>query len=393
MSIELKNFNNKISIALLLLILNNYLLQSIGLFNIFLKINLIFFFFLIGYFYFKYLTNNLILKIYFVLILLISLGTPAEGWDLRSLYLFHAKRIFFDNSIYSVVDNYAKFSHNDYPLLVQSLTASFALLVGYWHEIFPKTAYAFMYLPPLIFLSTYLNYKKYIIFLSLIIFFLGNHIFNIGADGVLAAYFITSAYCFFIIFFKDENDKRLNFITLLFCIILSLIKNEGLVLLGLIFFSTLIIKIFEKNLVNTSKKISFFLISFVPIIAWKIYCYSNGVSNTDFSFSLLSENFIGRAIQIESYELFLNYFILSNEKSLIAISVFFTSLYLNFNKKLFYFTIILFLSYLLILVLVYFSTPYDLTYHLETSAHRILKSLTLLLSFFALYNLDLKSLK
>ena len=97
MPVELKQFNYKISIALLLLILNNYLLQSIGLFNIFLKINLIFFFFLIGYFYFKYLTNNLILKIYFVLILLISLGTPAEGWDLRSLYLFHAKRIFLIN--------------------------------------------------------------------------------------------------------------------------------------------------------------------------------------------------------------------------------------------------------------------------------------------------------
>ena len=152
MSIELKHFNNKISIALLLLILNNYLLQSIGLFNIFLKINLIFFFFLIGYFYFKYLTNNLILKIYFVLILLISLGTPAEGWDLRSLYLFHAKRIFFDQSIYSVADNYAVFSHNDYPLLFHSFSASFAFLSGYWHEVFPKSAYSFIYLPPLIFL-------------------------------------------------------------------------------------------------------------------------------------------------------------------------------------------------------------------------------------------------
>ena len=393
MPIDIKKFYRNVSIILACLIINNYILISLSFFGTLVKINLIIFFLLTIYFYIKHFKTNLPLKVYFLLILVIWLGTSVTGWDARSLYLFHAKRIFFDNSIYLMVDNYAQFSHNDYPLLVQSLTASFALLVGYWHEIFPKTAYAFMYLPPLIFLSTYLNYKKYIIFLSLIIFFLGNHIFNIGADGVLAAYFITSAYCFFIIFFKDENDKRLNFITLLFCIILSLIKNEGLVLLVLIFFSTLTIKIFEKNLVNTSKKISFFLISFVPIIAWKIYCYSNGVSNTDFSFSLLTENFIGRAIQIESYELFLNYFILSNEKSLIAISVFFTSLYLNFNKKLFYFTIILFLSYLLILVLVYFSTPYDLTYHLETSAHRILKSLTLLLSFFALYNLNLKSLK
>ena len=125
MSIELKNFNNKISIALLLLILNNYLLLSVGIFNIILKINLVFFFFFIAYFYTKHLKNNLILKIYFLLILLISLGTPAEGWDLRSLYLFHTKRIFFDQSIYSVADNYAVFSHNDYPLLFHAFSASF----------------------------------------------------------------------------------------------------------------------------------------------------------------------------------------------------------------------------------------------------------------------------
>ena len=155
MPIDLKNFNNKISIILILLILSNYLFISLGFFNIILKINTAIFFITILYFYIKNFKNNLTLKIYFLLILLIALGTPAEGWDLRSLYLFHAKRIFFDQSLYSVADNYAIFSHNDYPLLFHAFSASFAFFSGYWHEVFPKSAYSFIYLPPLIFLSSY----------------------------------------------------------------------------------------------------------------------------------------------------------------------------------------------------------------------------------------------
>ena len=149
MSLELKKFNCNISIALLLLILNNYLLISLGIFNIVLKINLILFFLSIVYFYFKNFKNNFTLKICFLLFLLICLGTAAKGWDLRSLYLFHAKRIFFDQSLYSLADNYAPFSHNDYPLLFHSFSASFAFLSGYWHEVFPKSAYTFVYLPPM----------------------------------------------------------------------------------------------------------------------------------------------------------------------------------------------------------------------------------------------------
>ena len=84
-------------------------------------------------------------------------------------------------------------------------------------------------------------------------------------------------------------------------------------------------------------------------------------------------------------------FRISNEKSVIALLFFITSFYLNFDKKLFSFVILLFLFYLLLLLIVYFSTPYELTYHLETSANRVLKSFTFLLAFFSLYNLNIRS--
>ncbi len=394
MSLELKKFNCNISIALLLLILNNYLLISLGIFNIVLKINLILFFLSIVYFYFKNFKNNFTLKIYFLLFLLICLGTAAKGWDLRSLYLFHAKRIFFDQSLYSLADNYAPFSHNDYPLLFHSFSASFAFLSGYWHEVFPKSAYTFVYLPPIIFLSSYMSDKKYMILLSLLIFFIGTHLFLGGLDGVVALYFVTVGFCFFKIFFsgfEEEDNNIFFFITFLLCIILSLIKNEGMALLILIFITTVFIKIFEKRILIDSGKLIVLFFSFIPIIMWKIFCYKNGITNTDFNLELLKINLINRLLIIDSYFLFFKYLIFSNEKSVIALLFFITSFYLNFDKKLFSFVILLFLFYLLLLLIVYFSTPYELTYHLETSANRVLKSFTFLLAFFSLYNLNIRS--
>ena len=81
---------------------------------------------------------------------IVALGTPTYEWDPRSIWLFHAKRIFYDGSIFSVADNYASFSHNEYPNLVPAFSSSLATLLGYWNEVLPKLSFLFMYLPPLI---------------------------------------------------------------------------------------------------------------------------------------------------------------------------------------------------------------------------------------------------
>ena len=124
-------------------------------------------------------------------------------------------------------------------------------------------------------------------------------------------------------------------------------------------------------------------------MVWKIFCYKNGISNTDFTFSLLNENLLERLVVLENFLLFFQYLIVSNEKVIIALLFFAFSFYFNFNKKLFYFVIFLFSSYLGLLLIIYFSTPYDINYHLETSANRVVESLTLLLGFFSLYNLNI----
>ena len=394
MLIELKNFNNKITLALLILILNSYLFLSIGLPIEILKINLVIFFTVFIYFYLKYFKYNFPLKLYFLLILLICLGEPAINWDLRSIYLFHAKRIFFDDSIYSIVDNYAQFSHNDYPLLVPAFSSSFAFLVGYWHEIFPKSAFTFIYLPPLIFLSSYLNNKKYIIFLSVLIFFIGQYLFNGGADGIVSVYFITCAFCFYYIFFEKNNkkiDSIFYILTVLFCTSLSLIKNEGLALLLVIFTTTVLIKLFEKKMLNSEfiKKIIFLSVSFLPMLLWKLFCYKNNIAN-DYVNANFLDQVLSRISALENYELFFHYFFFSNEKIIIALAIFLISFYVNFNKKLFYYSLLIFFSYLTIILLIHFSTPLDYVHQLETSSFRIVKTFTLLLGFFAVYNIKIQ---
>jgi len=394
MPIELKNFNNKITLALLILILNSYLLLSINLPIDILKINLVIFFIVFIYFYLKYFKYNFPLKLYFLLILLICLGEPAINWDLRSIYLFHAKRIFFDASIYSIADNYAQFSHNDYPLLVSAFSSSFAFLVGYWHEVFPKSAFTFIYLPPLIFLSSYLNNKKYIIFLSVLIFFVGQYLFNGGADGIVSVYFITCAFCFYYIFFEKNNEKIdpiFYILTVLFCTSLALIKNEGLALLLVIFTTTVLIKLFEEKILNSEfiKKILVLSISFLPMLLWKLFCYRNNIGN-DYVNTNFLDQVLSRISILENYELFFHYFFLSNEKIIIALAIFLISFYVNFNKKLFYYSLLIFFSYLTIILLIHFSTPLDYVHQLETSSFRIVKTFTLLLGFFAVYNIKIQ---
>lgn len=82
----------------------------------------------------------------------VTLGTETFHWDTRSIWLFHGKRIFTDGTLYATMDNYAAFSHNDYPALYPALSATAAKAVGVWNEVFPKSVVCFLYIPALLIL-------------------------------------------------------------------------------------------------------------------------------------------------------------------------------------------------------------------------------------------------
>ena len=137
-------FHEKIALILSLLILSNYFFLSLNLSQIIIKINFLCFLIGVSFFYVKNFYENIYLKIFFILIIIISLGTPTFDWDPRSIWMFHGKRIFYDHSIFSIADNYAPFSHNDYPNLVPALSSSLATFFGYWNEIFPKLSFSYI---------------------------------------------------------------------------------------------------------------------------------------------------------------------------------------------------------------------------------------------------------
>ncbi len=389
----IKNFfHEKISLFLSLLILVNYLFLSLNFPTIFIKINFIFFLLTILLFYFYNLFENVYLKIFFLFLFIISLGTPIFEWDPRSIWLFHAKRIFYDGSIYSVADNYADFSHNEYPNLVPAFSASLALLVGYWNEVLPKLSFLFMYLPPLILVYVLLKKEIYIIFLSIVFFIIGKFLFNGWADGLVAVYFSISALLMYLLFVNDEEEKNLLYYFLAFCFFttLTLIKNEGIALLSILFIVTLIIKILKGKLKKNLNKFIYLLFSFIPIILWKYFCYSNGIEN-DYINSDFLNNLLPRINDFENIKL-IAYFLFLNEKFLISLIFILVVFWLKKNLDLLLYISAINFFYILIISLIFLSTPVDFYYQLDSAAARIIKSISFCLAFFALYNLNKKKI-
>ena len=66
-------------------------------------------------------------------------------------------------------------------------------------------------------------------------------------------------------------------------------------------------------------------------------------------------------------------------------------IFLNPNKGLFIFVSHITLIYIFILFIIYLSTPFDLHWHLDSSASRVIKSLCFFLGLFGIYNLSLRT--
>ncbi len=387
----MKNITHeKIALTLSLLILSNYLFLSLSFSQILIKINFLIFLAAVIFFYFKNIQENPFLKISFLFIIFISLGTPTIEWDARSIWMFHAKRIFYENSILSLADSY-EFSNSGYPNLAPAFASSLALLVGHWNEVFPKLAFPLMFLPPMILMYTFLKSTNYLIFLSIVFFTIGNYLFNGWADGLVAIYFGTSAFLMYLLFVAEDNfyKNRSFFYYLAFCffITLTLIKNEGLVLLLILFVTTFFMTLYKGEINKNIFKLTLLSFSFLPIIFWKIFCYTQGVNSGDiqiFNTGILS-NLLPRLGELENYKL-ISYFILLNEKFLITLSFFLISIWFKKNKELFSFVTIVITTYILILYLIYLSTPLEFHFQLDSTVTRVIKSISFFLGFFALSN-------
>ena len=393
----------KYSIVLSFLLVLNYFLWSINSYQIFKFINLFFIFGLLVFFFLSRDFNYFwYLKIVVFLMFIISLGTPTIPNDSRLIYLFSAKILFYESYLYTFLENYG-LSVNNYfdivnsrPKFSATLTASFAQLIGNWNEVYPKATNIIIALPPLLCLCAFISKKNFSSFwLFLILFFSGKLFINGLLDSIIGIYFVA---CFFItykiIFSESKSQKYFYYISLiLFSITLTLIKNEGFFMIMTILVSSVLLSLCYR------KKINFFyilniLISFLPILIWKIIVKSQ---NIKFEW-VQSGDVFGRVIErITNIEDLSNIFtfILNNEKLIISLFFFILTCAFSFkkNRKLIIFTSLNFLIYFFLIILGLLVSPHDLLVQLEASFVRTFVPLILLLCYSSLLlikNIDKK---
>ena len=126
--------------------------------------------------------------------------------------------------------------------------------------------------------------------------------------------------------------------------------------------------------------------SFIPIFLWKYFCYSNGIFNEHINSGFII-NLLSRIEEFGNYILIFK-FLLFNEKFLFCLLFFLFSFWFNRNKELFAFVSIILGFYILLIFTIFLATPVDLYFQLNSSAARIVKTLTFSFGFFALYNLN-----
>ena len=372
---------NNILIILSTIILNYILFLSSSLL-ILIKLNFILFIFFTFYYFYKYEKNKFLILFLLVLII-IALGTPTDSWDARSIWLFKAKEFFYDHSLISIKNNYAEFSHNNYPSIAPAFAAGLSTLIGYWNEIYPKAGLTLVFIPPLIIISRFFDNNFFLISISIILFIIGKFLVNGELDGLVALYFVSSVIIIY-------NLKNLNndifyqyLILIFFLIILSLLKAEGTVLLLCSFIGSMFI--FYKKKYLCKNLIFSFFVSIIPVLIWNYFCIYNNIGNTNNDNIFNINNFANRILYLKNYILIFEYLLL-NEKFLFGLIVFLVSTIYVKNKDILIYVSSITLIYILFLFIVYLSTSLDLEWHLN-SANRIIKPIALFLSIFSLYSI------
>ena len=377
----LKKIDTNLCVLILLgtIVLNHIFLLS-PYFTILTKINFLMFIFFSIFYFFKFNGNKTLLLL-IVILLIISLGTPTTAWDARSIWLLKAKIIFFDQNILNINYNSPNFINKNYPNIAPAFVASFVNIVGHWNEIFPKTAFTLMFIPPLILINKFIHNNYFLLTVALILFIIGKYLINGELDGLVAIYFVISAIMFYNL--KINNSNFIYYLILILLnIILTLLKVEGSILLISLIISFLVI--FFKDKIIFKKIILISIFSFLPVLIWNIYSIYGSQNISDYNNAFTIDNLITRAFFLKNYIMIFEYLLL-NEKFLISLLIFILSLYYFKNNKILFLVLNTAIIYIFFLFLIYLSTSLNLEWHLN-SASRVIKPLALFFSIFSIYN-------
>ena len=403
------NKNYKYSFIFNFLILLNYFFWIINIELI--RKFIIFFIFviIIAYLTLDSIKKNFPEKLFIVTALFVGLSSVDNDWDGRYIWLFHAKRILIDNSIYSQLDNYLPFTHNDYPNLIPALSASLGNFFGYINYSALKLSNVIILLGPIIFICSFINSDlKKIVFLTLFLWITQKTFLSGSVDDALAAYSLASSIIIFLFFLNEEekNFSIIQFLSFLYLISLTLIKNEGLVILLCLIIVGILMKIILIKKKIKIKNLLILALLFIPIFQWKWMCINSNI----YSEIATLENFNylkNRFFDLRSYWNIFNFTVL-NVSIILPLILFFIFIPKKINLKIFnnlkilsiknnydnaklFFFVSTCLLYYCALFIIYLSTPYDLYWHLTTSAYRTMMPIGLIIAFYSIFDPEKKN--
>lgn len=307
---------------------------------------------------------------------LLILSHPVVDWDARFIWMFHAKRIFYDGSLYSQLDGYANWSHNDYPNLIPAVAASLAKAVGHWNEIIPRASVLFALVPAMLVAALVLQQRGiYYCWLALIFYLTQFDLLNGYMDVYVGLYFGLG-----LALLLSAEPKWLWSLVVLS---LMLIKNEGL-LAGLLLIAAF-------GLIHLRQPKQWWW-AIWPVLAyallWKIPLAINHVQGDLFQHDILArgwdrlQNFeelrlLARAIQLNVGSVAL---LLPLTGMLIW--------WLKDQRPQALLVLLIPLLYATAVTAIYLITPHSLEWHLHTSADRVFMvfNLALITLFFAHLN-------
>ncbi|WP_367345039.1 hypothetical protein [Stenotrophomonas bentonitica] len=319
-------------------------------------------------------------------LLVLALGSPTDEWDPRSIWMLHAKRIYLENSLYAQLDNYAIFSHNDYPSLMPLWSATAAKVVGHWNEIFPKAAATLLLLPPLLLIARSLRtWWAAGLFAVAVLEVGGRYLVDGYMDAFLAVYAV-AALAVAIQSRRDASEGKWFNLAAYAALsaVLTLIKNEGAVLAILVGLAAVATVLLRDRRIPWAL-LAAFAVSMVPLVAWKLAVAGADLGN-DLAQSDLKGQLLARLPDLTQSVLILKALLRSAAwVPLVLLLVLWARMWRVPAARA---ALVVAVAYFGVLFAVYLSTPHDLVWHLATSAKRVALPVQLLLMYGVLVLLD-----
>lgn len=309
-----------------------------------------------------------------VLFSLIPLLHPATGWDARSIWLFHGKRIYLDGSLYTLLDNYAPWTHNDYPVLGPAMSASIARSVGYWNEIAPRAAVGVALAPPLFFAAHTLRaWAAYAAWAVLVLLICWGQLLSGYMDALVAVNFSVALLSLAEIYRRGWEREAAFPVGPALALAASMaqllfIKNEGVAIAGLLAGALVPVMVRRPRMV---------LVALLPwllfALLWKLPITQAGIT-TDL---VRDGGLLGRGWQrlqsFKEYGQILHYFNFLSFRSFAIVGLLLAALAI-WPRRLGHIAppLLAVMGYISVVFLVFLTTFQDLKWHLETAANRVL---------------------